>query len=127
MIKEIIIIMFVFIIILAICIISAWYINSTAAKITSILAPIEMSINKDDWQRAKQTYSSAMEQWDKQRNIWKILVNHEELKDIEVGFIEVGTLLDQQNADETKKELTTLIFYLEHVPETEKLDLSNLF
>lgn len=127
MIKEISILMLALIFILTVCILAQWYITNSTRQIYTSLLPIDAALINEDWETARISYDEAKEKWETTEPKWKLLINHEELRDIEIAFVDMNVLIKQQNQDEAKKELDNLLFYLNHVPENETFNIGNLF
>lgn len=127
MIKEIAILMLALIFILTVCILAQWYIANSTKDICASLRPIDAALINEDWETARISYDEAREKWEKTETKWKLLINHEDMKDIKIGFVDMNVLIKQQNQAEAKKELDNLLFYLNHVPENETFNIGNLF
>ena len=126
MIKEIVVLILVLTLLLAICIFSQLYIIKSSETIRLTLAPIGNAIANDDWQKAQNSYDKASQQWETTKGKWKLLINHDDMRDIEISFVDMGVLLEQKNRDQAQKEFATLLFYLNHVPENERVSISNI-
>lgn len=127
MIKEFCLIGILLILVLAICILSQWYIVNSADDIRAALAPVAQAIDDEDWEKADAGFAIAKNKWEKTQKIWKIIINHEDMKDVELSFVDMEAILKQEHRDPAKKELETLMFFINHVPENDKLNLGNFF
>jgi len=127
MIRQISVLMIALIIILALCIISQWYIKTSTKEICETLQPIEIAIANEDWESAKNSFEAGKTVWEKTLRIWKVLIDHEDMRDIEISFVDMGVAIKQKDQAQAQKEYDNLVFYVNHVIENEKLDLKNLF
>lgn len=125
--KVVCILMAALILVLALCIFSQWYLVSTTDEICAELQPIERAAAVGDWEQGRERFRAAERKWEKVSKLWRMIVDHESMRDIEHGFVDMRVMLEQQNAEQTTKELATLIYFLRHVPENEKADLQNIF
>lgn len=64
--------------------------------------------------------------WEKAKRVWSALIDQDNLRDIEIAFVDLETAIRQQNPAEAEKELTQLKFYLLHVAESEKIYIENV-
>lgn len=126
MIKEIIWLSVVFLVILALCVLSEVFIINETENICLALAPMETALAEEDWDSAGACLSAAKTQWDKAEKIWRIVLNHDDMRDIEIGFVDMEDIISRNDRENAPKELADLLFYLRHVPESEKVDMGNL-
>lgn len=127
MIRQICILMIALIIVLAVCIVSQWYIKNSTREICESLRPVETAIANEDWVTAQKSFNAAKTIWEKTSRVWRVLIDHEDMRDIEISFVDMEAVLRQQNRIQAEKEFDNLFFYISHVIENEKLDLQNLF
>jgi hypothetical protein len=127
MIKVVCFLMATLIIVLALCIFSQRYLVSTTDAICAELTPLNQGISNGDWEACRRSFQIAEKQWEKSAKIWRVIVDHNSMRDIELSFADMQVMLKQEDPDPAEKELSTLIYYLRHVPENEKVDLQNIF
>ena len=125
--KDIIWLSIAFILILAICILGQWCIADRTEAISSRLNPLQAAIDSENWQAAQENYDLAREEWQSTAKIWKVLINHDDMRDIEISFVDLHSLLQQKDKDKARQELESLFFYLNHVSENERLNIGNIF
>lgn len=125
--KVVCLLMVALILVLALCIFSQWYLVSTTDEICAELRPIDQAVAAGDWQQCRERFETAERKWEKVAKLWRVIVDHESMRDIELGFVDMRVMLEQQNTEQAAKELATLIYFLRHVPENEKADLQNIF
>ena len=69
----------------------------------------------------------VQEKWDKTKNKWAALIDHQEIDNIEETMHRVEMLIgDPEEKVELLSELNKLGFYLEHIPEREAFSLENV-
>jgi len=115
------------ILVLALCIFSQLYLTSTSNEICAELQPIDKAMAAGDWAQGRERLQAAERKWQEVSKLWRMIVDHGSMRDIEHGFVDMRVMLERQNAEQTAKELATLIYFLRHVPESEKADLQNIF
>lgn len=126
MLKEIIFIASAISLVVGLCIFSQWHTMSQAENISELLTQVETAVDNDDWQQAKELLEQAKQKWQKTQKVWRALISHSDMKGVEMGFVDIETILNQQNTDKAQQELAMLIFFIDHVPENEALTLQNL-
>jgi len=111
---------------LAACMANVFLIEENAATIDAPLAAMAMALDAADWERAAAAYARAAAAWRQVQPHWEMMIHHDTMNDIGVGFLDLQTALRQQDAAAAVKELTTLRYYLMQVPENERVDWSNI-
>lgn len=124
--KEFLLIGILLIIILAICILSQWYITSSAADIHASLMPCTKAIEQEDWLQAESSFAEAKTKWQQTQKLWRILINHQDMKDVEMSFVDMEAILQQNDQAKAAQELETLLFFIKHIPENERVNIGNI-
>ena len=83
-------------------------------------------LRQEDWATAETTLQACDATWQQAAPIWRILIDHQDMQDLELAFIDLHTAIRQQDAQEVERELAALRFYLAHVPDSERVDWGNL-
>ncbi len=124
--KVLIFIAITLVLILAICILSQWYVLHSAQNLHDSLIPVAKAIEEDNWQQARDSFALAKEKWQDTVKIWKIIINHQDMKDVEMSFVDLEAILEQDDRNHATQELATLFFFIDHVPENERINIGNL-
>lgn len=103
------------------------YLGNTTRKIDQILPHLEESISAENWPEAQLQYTAAKQIWDRANKILPTFINHDDMRDVQVAFVDLETAIQQQDKIEAGRELAALNFYIDHVLENEQLNLQNLF
>ena len=124
--KDICIIILILIFIIIICVFAQWFIIHHTDQMLAAIEPMEAAINDGDWDKAKEHFQTAKEEWEKSQKIWKAISDHQDMRDVEVSLVDMEIILEQEDSAKAQKELQDLLFYLNHVKENEKLYLENI-
>ncbi len=114
------------VLLLAISITGLSYILSSTSQLTDRLPPLEQAIAAEDWPEALAQYARLQQEWQKASRVWQLMINHDDMRDIEIAFVDLKVMLEEQNKEQSNKELAGLSFYLSHVPQNERLSLQNI-
>ncbi len=108
---------------------SAWIylkIISTVDELTDIAEEMRNTVNE----REKTNYIETKrfsDAWDKAENFMVSFLPHSELDDIEIGIKNIANYHEQGLTDEYLEELNNVINRLEHIKESEKPTIKNIF
>ncbi len=112
--------------IIALSVLSINYLGDTTRRIDHILPQLEDSIAAENWSEAQLQYTAAKKIWDQANKILPTFINHDDMRDVQVAFVDLETAIKQQDKIEATRELAALHFYIDHVLENEHLNLQNL-
>jgi len=124
--KDLLRVLAVFFLLIAVCIAAQLQIRSADRSIGGELEAIGTAVTASGWQEALAAYDTAFAHWQKNTRIWKIIINHDDMRDIEISFVELESRLKEQDRDEALRELSTLLFFLHHVPESQRPEIGNV-
>ncbi len=124
--KTLLVIALVLLILLAGCVISVRYIVNSAQGIISLVDEVADAIDAERWPEAGQAFVRAQAAWTEVEKHWKIIINHDDMRDIQLGFVHLSVALAHQDQWQAIKELRTLRYYLNHVPESERVEIGNV-
>ncbi len=99
---------------------------STVDELTDIAEEIRNTVNE----REKTNYIETKrfsDAWDKAENFMVSFLPHSELDDIEIGIKNIANYHEQGLTDEYLEELNNVINRLEHIKESEKPTVKNIF
>lgn len=129
--KECVIIVTILIIIIGGALYIQHYLNSTSTKIVSKLQNLKEIINTNENSNERQEIQEEAEkiygEWSETKNKWAVLVFHSELDLIETSLVKMKAEIEHGELSEGLKEIDTSIFLIEHISETEKFCLKNIF
>lgn len=101
-------------------------IERSAESLAALLADLARAIDRQQWEQAQGLFAVCRDQWTPVARRWKMFVNHADMRDIEIGFIEMQTALDRRDWAKAQQEAATLRYYMLHIPEEESVRLTNI-
>lgn len=104
-----------------------YYIENTSNNYSTEITSITDDIRKDNWSEAEKKLEIFNEKWEFTVKLWKLVIEHEELDNIEKSLVKSQQFIINKNKVFSLTELSTLIFYLEHVYIKEKVNMQNVF
>jgi len=77
--------------------------------------------------RANELSNEIYEKWEEIDKTWSIIVFHEELDTIQISLTKMKAQIEKGELEESLEELETTKFLINHIKETEKFKLENIF
>ena len=108
------------------CLLAVSYIQTTANAIAAHFDTLETAIDQEDWEQALELFSHCEAEWERVSLRWKAISNHDDLRDIEISFVEMKAVLEQRELIKAQQEMATLRYYMLHVPANERVRLNNV-
>lgn len=103
-----------------------WYLNHTAAELSQQISAVQQLVRTDQWAEAIADFEQADGQWKRVRGTWSALIRHQEIDDLEKTFGRVTEFLAAEDRSLALAELETARLLIEHIPDKEKITLSNI-
>ncbi len=123
--------MLIIIISLLIFIPTAIWVQSSLEKqsheMAQAIQEIDKAIKIENWQSASTKMKDLQKSWNPKRYFWKMATYHMEIDKIDQSFARIGVLIDLKEKNESLAELAVLKQALLHIPEREKLSITNIF
>ena len=124
--KQTVLVLFLLFLLAVGCFLSILYIQTSADQLMEDLNQLEALISTQEWQSALLLLTEFQEKWGKISHRWQILIDHDDIRDIEIGLTDLETALLQQDVKEAQKEVRGLRYFVSHVPKNEKIAISNI-
>ena len=113
----------------------AWYIqhylkNSSqeiVGELYSLKEKIKQAQDTENRDEIKTEVNRVYNKWAKTEEKWAVIVFHSELDLIETSFIKMKSEIENGDLAKSIEELETAIFLVNHISETEKFCLKNVF
>ena len=86
------------------------YIIHHTDQMLAAIEPMEAAINDGDWEKAKEHFQTAKEEWEKSQKIWKAISDHQDMRDVEISLVDMEIILEQEDSAKAQKELQDLLF-----------------
>ncbi len=105
---------------------SASYLDKTAAKMSAMVNKVEHQVVAKQWQKAGQSISQTDAQWQKTKDWWAIMIDHQEIDNIENALARLNNLTKGKDVPAALAETASLKKMLTHIPEKEVVNLHNI-
>jgi hypothetical protein len=102
------------------------YIQGSTHNFGSQITSIEQSISNQKWDAAQQKLDETQLQWEKSKNWWTVLLDHNEIDTIDISFKRLDKYIVTQDLPLSLGELSTLELLFDHISDSEKLNLENI-
>lgn len=102
------------------------YIQSSTQTLGSRLASVEQSISTELWDTAHKELNSTQQDWEKNKPWWSILLDHQEIDMIDLSLKRLDKYIVTQNVPLSLGEVAALELLIDHIADTEKLNLRNI-
>ena len=102
------------------------YIQTTTLALGTQLETVEQSISTQKWEAAQKELNTALQRWDKNKTWWTILLDHQEIDNIDMSMNRLEKYIETQDISLSLGEVSTLKLQVDHISDTEKLNLQNI-
>ena len=102
------------------------YVQRSAAEVATNFPALEAAIRAEQWPEARRLFAETEQVWQRVRRVWTTIINEDEMRDVEISFIDMNVLLEQENGERALREFANLRFYLQSIPEREIVNWQNL-
>lgn len=117
------------IIIIAIIAFGAFTINmlkNEAENFHTVLIELEKNIYAEEWEKAKTIGETIEKQWDKNKKIWPMLIDHFEIDNVNINLAELQAYILSNDKTESLSRLAALKVLIKHIPERESFIIQNI-
>lgn len=129
--RETIIIISIIAIILIGDISTKTYLNKTADDLIGRLENLKektiQAKQTNERQEIKEMINQIDEEWNKKNQIWSTIVMHQELDNIEQPLTRAKLNIEEGELEDGLQEIETVMFFINHVKQREKLSWKNIF
>jgi len=116
-----------FIVIFIIAIFLQNYLEKSSDSLIKDVNALKVLIVANKNELTSKVKEPLMEEWEKTKKIWSMLIDHDELDSIEEIIKRIEILLSSTEEEtELLAELNRLEFYLEHIPHKESFAIENI-
>ncbi|EGW38445.1 DUF4363 family protein [Desulfosporosinus sp. OT] len=102
------------------------YLQATTQTLGNQLEAVEQSISSEKWEVAQKELNTTQEHWDNNKAWWTVLLDHQEIDTIDIGINRLDKFIKTQNITLSLGEVSALKLRLDHIADTEKLNLQNI-
>jgi len=105
---------------------SSRYLQTTTQALETQLGAIEQSISALQWEVALKDLNTTQQGWEKSKRWWTVLLDHQEIDNIDISLNRLEKYIESHNAALSLGEVSTLQLQVDHISDTEKLNLRNI-
>ncbi|MDR3586436.1 MAG: DUF4363 family protein [Desulfosporosinus sp.] len=102
------------------------YLQTTTQALGTQLETVEQSISTQKWEVAQKELNTALQRWDKNKTWWTVLLDHQEIDNIDFSMTRLEKYIETQDMPLSLGEVSTLKLQVNHISDTEKLNLQNI-
>ncbi|HOB19578.1 MAG TPA: DUF4363 family protein [Candidatus Atribacteria bacterium] len=103
------------------------YIEKTARNIAEETDRLKQLVEAGSWDEAGAVLNRITEEWTVMRRKWNALIDHSEVDRIDDALARTGELINLKEIKDCLVEIAVLKQTILHIPENERLALSNIF
>ena len=118
------------IIFLLICAAGVWtqsYLNHSAKELEDRAMKLVDQVTAESWAQAAGAVSVLNDQWEKEKKIWLMLVEHEKIDLIDEAVHEARMMIDIQEKPHSMEALGQFTFHMQDVPHKGRIGIANIF
>ncbi|MDR3543482.1 MAG: DUF4363 family protein [Desulfosporosinus sp.] len=102
------------------------YLQTTTLALGTQLESVEQSISAQKWKTAQKDLNTAQQRWNQNKTWWTVLLDHQEIDNIDISMTRLEKYLKTQDISLSLGEVSTLKLQIDHISDTEKLNLQNI-
>lgn len=103
------------------------YIKTSTHALGIPLETVERSITDQKWKMAGDELNNAQLRWGKDKNLWTILLNHQDIDNINISIKRLDSYIQAQDYSQSLGELAALKHQVNQILESSKLNWKNIF
>ena len=102
------------------------YLQTTTLTLGAQLEAVEQSISTQKWEVAQKELNTAQQRWDKNKTWWAVLLDHQEINNIDISMNRLEKYIKTHDVSLSLGEVSALKFQVDHISDSEKLNLRNI-
>ena len=127
MVRELIIILLIFWIVISLDVITNHYLKENVVMLSNELDNLKGYVVNQKQEEAILKTQSIKEKWGKVYRILAYYIEHNELEKVSTEIIKLGAHIDMKDYKESISQIDTTKYILEHIGEKEQLDWISIF
>lgn len=125
--KNILISILIFVImVFAICF-SAKYLDNTCDELLKLNNTMEKTVLKGNWDNAYKMSVSILNKWENEYSKLSIFVHHAQIDDLNNEFLQLTQYTKCKDTTESLSKIHIIKFYLNNIIEQQKINIQNIF
>jgi len=113
-----------------ICVMGFWtqgYINHSAQSLEIQAERLMDEVKSESWDQAAGSVSALNDQWENEKKVWLILVEHEKIDLIDEAVEKAEVMVDIQEKPHAMDSLGQFTFHMQDVPHKGRIEIGNIF
>ena len=102
------------------------YIQTSTQALEVPLEAVEQSISTQKWEVAQKELNTAQQRWDKNKTWWTVILDHQETDNIDISLNRLEKYIETHDVSLSLGEVAALKIQVDHISDTEKLNLRNI-
>jgi len=102
------------------------YLQTTTLTLGAQLEAVEQSISTQKWEVAQKELNTAQQRWDKNKTWWTVILDHQETDNIDISLNRLEKYIETHDVSLSLGEVAALKIQVDHISDTEKLNLRNI-
>jgi hypothetical protein len=103
------------------------YIQTSTRAFGVPLEAVEQSISNQKWEVAQKELNIAQLCWDKNKTLWPVILDHQETDTIDISIKRLEKYIAAQDVSLSLGEVSALKLLVDHISDTAKFNLRNIF
>ena len=107
------------------------HLNKTADELINNLQDLKqktiLAKETENRENIKKQINEIDEKWEKINKTWAEIVVHQELDNIQQSLTKAKSNIEEGGLEDALQEIETVLFFVEHVKQREKISLKNIF
>lgn len=124
---SVIILIVLLVFIIGLDVYSYYYLKNTAADISRSIEELPETINREDWDKAYSSLARTTKKWSSVKGVWAVLINHDEIDNIDMILARLKSFVKYKDVNESVAEYREFKEVVEHIPESQRFSLVNIF
>ena len=124
---SVIILIVLLVFIIGLDVYSYYYLKNTAADISRSIEELPETINREDWDKAYSSLAKTTKKWSSVKGVWAVLINHDEIDNIDMILARLKSFVKYKDVNESVAEYREFKEVVEHIPESQRFSLVNIF
>lgn len=125
--KSGVVFLIIFVLICAAGVWSQAYLNDSAKDLAERANTLIGEVKSDNWDQAASTVSALNDQWEKEKKIWLVLIEHDKIDLIDEAVHEAIIMVDIQEKPHSMEALGQFTFHIQDVPHKGRIGIANIF
>ena len=101
--------------------------EKSSNELLVIIEHLEKTISTGNWEEAQEIFDKLQKRWNNMSPSWRMFINHNELDQLEISLNKAKELIEVENKDLSRVEVSLIKFLVRDIYLKERLTLENIF